>query len=208
MISTVGRGISAPAATIRSRLRSGGRKAAASSRRSPPVTASTRPSPAGRPTTNMAATTPSSPTGRTTSPPFVIGSAGATRPPTPSTKRGVTPSGRWSSARSTRSVFPAPSPAELAPGMLLDFQRFASDQVAAYNRMQVEIIRAHSPGRFVTHNFMNSFTGFDHWPVAADLDFAALGFLSARPCQRGLRAARGGAALVGDLASRRRPFRP
>jgi beta-galactosidase len=70
-------------------------------------------------------------------------------------------------------ALPAPAPAELAPGMLLDFQRFASDQVAAYNRMQVEIIRAHSPGRFVTHNFMNSFTGFDHWAVSADLDFAA-----------------------------------
>jgi beta-galactosidase len=70
-------------------------------------------------------------------------------------------------------ALPAPAPAELAPGMLLDFRRFASDQVAAYNRMQVEIIRAHSPGRFITHNFMNSFNGFDHWAVSADLDFAA-----------------------------------
>ena len=68
---------------------------------------------------------------------------------------------------------PAPAPAELAPGKLLDFRRFASDQVAAYNRMQVDIIRALSPGRFITHNFMNSFTGFDHWAVAGDLDFAA-----------------------------------
>jgi beta-galactosidase len=68
---------------------------------------------------------------------------------------------------------PQPSPAELAPAALLDFRRFSSDQVAAYNRMQVEIIRAHSPGRFITHNFMGAFTEFDHWPVAADLDFAS-----------------------------------
>ena len=58
--------------------------------------------------------------------------------------------------------------------MRLDFRRFASDQVAAYNRMQVEVLRALSPGRFITHNFMNSFVGFDHWAVAADLDFASL----------------------------------
>jgi beta-galactosidase len=68
---------------------------------------------------------------------------------------------------------PGPAPAELNPAALLDFRRFASEQVAAYNRMQVEIIRAHSPGRFITHNFMNSFLGFDHWTVAADLDFAS-----------------------------------
>ena len=70
-------------------------------------------------------------------------------------------------------ALPGPAPAELNPAALLDFRRFASDQVAAYNRMQTEIIRARSPGRFITHNFMNSFTEFDHWAVAADLDFAS-----------------------------------
>ena len=70
-------------------------------------------------------------------------------------------------------ILPGPAPAELSPAMLLDFRRFSSDQVAAYNKMQVDIIRAHSPGRFVTHNFMGAFTAFDHWPVAADLDFAS-----------------------------------
>jgi beta-galactosidase len=70
-------------------------------------------------------------------------------------------------------ALPAPAPAELAPSMLLDFQRFSSDQVAAYNRMQAEIIRALSPGRFITHNFMNASTNFDHWHVSADLDFAS-----------------------------------
>jgi len=38
--------------------------------------------------------------------------------------------------------------------------------------MQVEIIRAHSPGRPVAHNFMQLFTEFDHYEVARDLDLA------------------------------------
>jgi beta-galactosidase len=39
--------------------------------------------------------------------------------------------------------------------------------------MQVEIIRAHSPGRPVAHNFMQLFAEFDHYKVAADLDVAS-----------------------------------
>ena len=38
--------------------------------------------------------------------------------------------------------------------------------------MQTEIIRAHSPQRPVAHNFMQLFTEFDHYKVAADLDIA------------------------------------
>jgi beta-galactosidase len=71
---------------------------------------------------------------------------------------------------------------EANPAHRLDFQRFSSDQVAAFNRLQVEIIRRYSPGRPILHNFMGSFTAFDHFAVAKDLDAAAwdsypLGFL-------------------------------
>jgi beta-galactosidase len=61
---------------------------------------------------------------------------------------------------------------EAHPSHRLDYRRFASDEVARYNRMQVDIIRAHSPGRPVAHNFMQLFTEFDHYKVAADLDVA------------------------------------
>jgi beta-galactosidase len=71
---------------------------------------------------------------------------------------------------------------EANPSHRLDFQRFSSDQVAAFNRLQVEIIRRSSPGRPILHNFMGSFTAFDHFAVAKDLDAVAwdsypLGFL-------------------------------
>jgi beta-galactosidase len=62
---------------------------------------------------------------------------------------------------------------EAHPSHRLDYRRFASGEVARYNRMQVDIIRAHSPGRPVAHNFMQLFTEFDHYKVAADLDIAA-----------------------------------
>ena len=59
------------------------------------------------------------------------------------------------------------------PAARLDFWRFQSQQVAAYDRMQCEIIRRHSPGRWITHNFMGFFNDFDHWQVGDHLDFAA-----------------------------------
>lgn len=71
---------------------------------------------------------------------------------------------------------------EANPSHRLDFQRFSSDQVVAFNRRQVEIIRRFSPGRPILHNFMGAFTAFDHFALARDLDAAAwdsypLGFL-------------------------------
>ncbi|WP_373504906.1 beta-galactosidase [Aestuariivirga sp.] len=62
---------------------------------------------------------------------------------------------------------------ETNPAAKLDFWRFHSEQVAAYNRMQCDIIRAHSPGRWITHNMMGFFNDFDHWAVGDDIDFAS-----------------------------------
>ena len=59
---------------------------------------------------------------------------------------------------------------EANPAHRLDYQRFASDEVARFNRAQCEILRALSPGRTLTHNAMLFFTAFDHRAVAADLD--------------------------------------
>lgn len=72
------------------------------------------------------------------------------------------------------------------PAHVMDFRRFSSAQVARYNAMQAAIIRAHAPGRFVTHNFMGGFTEFDHYAVMRDLDFASwdsypLGFTDVLP---------------------------
>ncbi len=61
---------------------------------------------------------------------------------------------------------------ESNPAAKLDFWRFQSSQVAGYDKMQCDIIRKHSPGRFVTHNFMGFFNEFDHWDLGDNLDLA------------------------------------
>ncbi len=71
---------------------------------------------------------------------------------------------------------------EGSPSHILDFRRFASDEVRSFNREQVDILRQCSPGRDILHNYMGVSTGFDHFDVAKDLDVATwdsypLGFL-------------------------------
>ena len=53
------------------------------------------------------------------------------------------------------------------PAHWLDFRRYASDMVVAFNRAQTDILRALSPGRDIMHNYMGFFTEFDHHDVAA-----------------------------------------
>jgi beta-galactosidase len=68
---------------------------------------------------------------------------------------------------------PAATVTEANPSHRLDWQRFASDEVVAFNREQVAILRELSPGRPITHNFMGFFTSFNHHDVAKELDIAA-----------------------------------
>lgn len=75
---------------------------------------------------------------------------------------------------------------EANPAHWLAFRRFASDEVVAFNRIQVDILRELSPGRDVVHNYMGFFTEFDHHAVARDLDVVGwdsypLGFLDSFP---------------------------
>ena len=73
---------------------------------------------------------------------------------------------------------------EANPAHAHAFRRFSSDQVVAFNRAQVDIIRACSDAP-IAHNYMGRITDFDHFKLGADLDIAAwdsypLGFLEDR----------------------------
>lgn len=70
------------------------------------------------------------------------------------------------------------------PAHVMAFRRFSSDQVLAFNRAQVDIIRQHSNAP-IAHNYMGRITDFDHFALGADLDIASwdsypIGFLSDR----------------------------
>ncbi|MBB5721070.1 beta-galactosidase [Loktanella ponticola] len=67
---------------------------------------------------------------------------------------------------------------------VLAFRRYSSDQVVAFNKAQVDVIRPHTDAPLI-HNYMGRITTFDHWKVGADLDIASwdsypIGFLSDR----------------------------
>ncbi|MES2665212.1 MAG: beta-galactosidase [Pseudomonadota bacterium] len=73
---------------------------------------------------------------------------------------------------------------EANPAHVMDFRRFASDEVVSFNRLQTDIIRRHSTYP-IAHNYMGAVTEFDHFGTGADLDIASwdaypLGFLSDR----------------------------
>lgn len=70
------------------------------------------------------------------------------------------------------AVLPSLTVTEPNPAHILDFRRYSSDQVVAFNREQADIIRTHSPGRDVLHNFMQHYTEFDHFDASVDLDVA------------------------------------
>lgn len=80
---------------------------------------------------------------------------------------------------------PSRSVTEVNPAHAVDFRRFSSEQVVRFNKLQVDIIRRHSPGRDIIHNYMGRILDFDHFAVGRDLDIAAwdsypLGFLEDR----------------------------
>lgn len=80
---------------------------------------------------------------------------------------------------------PGQAVAQSNPAQEMDFRRFTSDMVVRFNKAQADIIRAHSPGRQIVHNFMGRELAFDHFAVGADLDISSwdsypLGFLEDR----------------------------
>lgn len=73
---------------------------------------------------------------------------------------------------------------EANPAHQMDFRRFSSDKVVAYNRIQCRAIQKHSEAPTI-HNYMGRITDFDHFKVGKDLEIASwdsypLGFLEDR----------------------------
>lgn len=70
------------------------------------------------------------------------------------------------------------------PAHVMAFRRFSSDQVVAFNKVQVDILKQHTSAP-IAHNYMGRITDFDHYDVGADLEIASwdsypLGFLEDR----------------------------
>jgi beta-galactosidase len=55
----------------------------------------------------------------------------------------------------------------------MDFRRFSSDQVMAFNNVQARLLGAITPNVPITHNYMGGMTDFDHHRIGGDFDFAS-----------------------------------
>ena len=80
----------------------------------------------------------------------------------------------------TRFLYPISRLHLRNPSHLLDFYRFSSWLIEDFVAQQSAIVRAASPGRWVTHNSMRLCDQFDHYQIARHLDFHDLGFLPDR----------------------------
>ncbi|SMX23794.1 beta-galactosidase [Boseongicola aestuarii] len=70
------------------------------------------------------------------------------------------------------------------PAHVLDFKRYSSDQVIAFNKVQTDTLRPLTDKPLI-HNYMGRELTFDHFKLGADLDIASwdsypIGFLSDR----------------------------
>ena len=82
----------------------------------------------------------------------------------------------WSHTYQDWSEIPVPleSCAPHNPGLALDFARFSSRAYVVFQAQQLEVIRAHCPEHFVTHNFMGfTYDTLDYFDLAEDLDFVS-----------------------------------
>lgn len=61
---------------------------------------------------------------------------------------------------------------EANPSHRLDFQRYSSWAVARFQEAQYQLLKALSPGRPVSHNYMGFYTEFNHHEVSENLDIA------------------------------------
>ncbi|WP_269319340.1 beta-galactosidase, partial [Escherichia coli] len=62
------------------------------------------------------------------------------------------------------------------PSMLLDYTRFQSDSIVAFQQIQIALIRRNCPGHAVTHNFHTYPQKADQYSIGRELDFASFDY--------------------------------
>ncbi|EIT83898.1 beta-galactosidase [Fictibacillus macauensis ZFHKF-1] len=82
----------------------------------------------------------------------------------------------WSQTYTEWEQIPAPKKVlqEHNPGLLLDWDRFCSDQYTSYNKEQCDVLRHHiSEDQFITHNFVFNEQAIKQRDMTKDLDFVS-----------------------------------
>jgi len=76
--------------------------------------------------------------------------------------------GRWEEIR-----LPNLTPTGANPSHVLDYARFASDTTVSYQQLQIDLLRRHTVGQFITTNALGDFEDLDYHDLARPLDFIA-----------------------------------
>ncbi|MBQ8556900.1 MAG: beta-galactosidase [Clostridia bacterium] len=61
----------------------------------------------------------------------------------------------------------------LNPSQDLDWKRFTSNLICEFHQFQADILRAHAPGKFITHNLMGFCSKPSYYDLGKQLDFAS-----------------------------------
>jgi beta-galactosidase len=60
------------------------------------------------------------------------------------------------------------------PGLMLEFKHFVTLSYQRFLKLQIDELKLHLPaGRWVTHNYMDWYGGFDHYAMSEQLDMAS-----------------------------------
>lgn len=81
----------------------------------------------------------------------------------------------WSQEYNSFRQIPAPreTAAGHNPSALLDWKRFCSDLIVDFQQLQIDIIREHCPGKFITHNCMGFSDKVSYYDLGKNLDFVS-----------------------------------
>ncbi len=86
----------------------------------------------------------------------------------------------WSQTYSAWEQIPLPNNSHPTPtglhnpGLMLEFKRFITESYRQFQRLQIDLLRpCFVPDKWITHNFMGWYDGYDHYEISADLDMAS-----------------------------------
>jgi len=84
----------------------------------------------------------------------------------------------WSGEYSdwTEVTPPRGSTAFQNPSFLLDWKRFETEMIVAFQQLQLEMLKERCPGHFVTHNIWSYPMALDYYKLCEPLDFASLDY--------------------------------
>lgn len=79
----------------------------------------------------------------------------------------------WEQIPLPNNSYPTPTGSH-NPGLVLEFKRFITESYRQFQRLQINLLRPHMGSyKWITHNFMGWYDGYDHYEISADLDMVS-----------------------------------